>query len=48
MIKEKLVKAYEYDRKKTDFVPELAIVLGSGLGGLADMVEIERKSLIGI
>lgn len=43
MIKEKLVKAYEDIRKKTDFVPELAIVLGSGLGGLADMVEIEKE-----
>ena len=26
-------------RRHTDFVPEVAVVLGSGLGGFADMVK---------
>ena len=30
-------------RKKTDFVPEVAVVLGSGLGALADL---DRKSVV--
>ena len=32
-------KALAYVRSKTDFEPEIAIVLGSGLGALADQVE---------
>ncbi|NLW52047.1 MAG: purine-nucleoside phosphorylase [Tissierellia bacterium] len=40
MIYEKLEKAYKNIREKTDFEPELAIVLGSGLGKLADQVEM--------
>lgn len=28
-------------RRRTDFVPEAAVVLGSGLGGFADMVRQE-------
>lgn len=39
MIYEKLQKAYDKIREVTDFEPELAIVLGSGLGKLADKVE---------
>lgn len=39
MVYEKLNKAYENIRKITDFEPDLAIVLGSGLGSLADKVE---------
>lgn len=39
MVYEKLQKAYENIRKITDFEPELALVLGSGLGKLADQVE---------
>lgn len=39
MIYEKLQKAYDKIREITDFEPELAIVLGSGLGKLADKVE---------
>jgi len=35
-----LEKQLEYIRNKTDFVPEIAIVLGSGLGGLAEEIEI--------
>ena len=40
MIKEKLERAYEDLRSKIDFEPEIALVLGSGLGKLADQVEI--------
>ncbi len=35
-----LDKQLDYIRSKTDFVPEIAIVLGSGLGRLADEIEI--------
>lgn len=43
MINEKLKKTYEKVREMTDFKPELAIVLGSGLGKLADQVQIEKE-----
>lgn len=36
---EKLTAAAEFIRSRTDFVPEIAITLGSGLGGLADMID---------
>ena len=39
MIYEKLEQVYNNMRELTDFEPELAIVLGSGLGKLADKVE---------
>lgn len=42
-LKDKLFSAYEDIRKKTDFKPELAITLGSGLGRLADIVNIEEE-----
>ena len=35
-------KAYASLRKHTDFIPELGIVLGSGLGGLAESIDIEK------
>lgn len=38
---EKLMKCLKTVRRKTDFVPELALVLGSGLGGYADEVNPE-------
>ena len=38
---EKLLKCLESVRKKTDFVPKVAIVLGSGLGNYADDIKIE-------
>ncbi len=41
MIMEKLEKCLACVREKTDFVPETALVLGSGLGGYADHVQIE-------
>ncbi len=40
---EKLKKCYESVREKTDFVPEIALVLGSGLGDYADSLEIEQS-----
>lgn len=39
-----LEEQIEFIRSKTDFVPEIALVLGSGLGSLAD--EIEQKCVI--
>ena len=39
----KLLSAYEDISKKIDFKPKLAITLGSGLGKLADVVDIEQE-----
>ena len=41
---EKLMKALDCVREKTDFVPEVAVVLGSGLGDFAD--EIQQTAVI--
>lgn len=38
---EKLQKCLESVRKKTDFVPKVALTLGSGLGALAEEIEID-------
>ena len=41
---EKLMKCYNSVREKTDFVPDIALVLGSGLGAYADeCVDIEAS-----
>ena len=37
----RLKNALDYIRTKTDFVPEVAVVLGSGLGGFADEIDTE-------
>ena len=37
-----LQKQLEIIRNITDFEPEIAIVLGSGLGGFADKVDIVK------
>ena len=37
---EKLMRCHENVRKKTDFVPKVAIVLGSGLGDYAEDVRV--------
>ncbi len=37
---DKLIKCYESVRAKTDFVPKVAIVLGSGLGDYADHIDV--------
>ena len=36
---ENIAKAYEYIRTQTDFVPDIAVTLGSGLGEIADEAE---------
>lgn len=38
---ERLLKCYESFRKKINFSPKIAIVLGSGLGGYADEIKVE-------
>jgi len=38
---EKLLGCLACVREKTDFVPEVALVLGSGLGAFADMIRVE-------
>lgn len=40
---EKLVSCYECVRKKTDFVPKVAIILGSGLGDYAANIRVEAE-----
>lgn len=40
---ERLVRSYEYCRTRTDFVPKVAFVLGSGLGDFADYVTVESE-----
>ena len=37
---EKLMKCYESVREKIDFVPEIALVLGSGLGDYGDNIDV--------
>lgn len=39
---EKLVKCYESVKEKIDFVPKVALVLGSGLGDYGDSIQIEQ------
>lgn len=38
---EKLLKCYESVKKKIDFQPEMALILGSGLGDYAESIQIE-------
>lgn len=38
---ERLLKCYESFRKKINFFPKIALVLGSGLGGYADEIKVE-------
>ncbi|NCC67003.1 MAG: purine-nucleoside phosphorylase [Clostridia bacterium] len=38
---EKLIRCFDSVRAKTDFVPKFAVVLGSGLGGFGDNVEVD-------
>ncbi|GHV48790.1 purine nucleoside phosphorylase [Clostridia bacterium] len=42
MPEKKLAKTYESFRKKISFRPEVAIVLGSGLGALADEIDVKE------
>ena len=43
---EKLQKCYKYIRKKTDFKPEIALVLGSGLGDYAESANVQVELTI--
>ena len=36
----KLMKCYDSVKSKTDFTPQVALVLGSGLGDYADSIKI--------
>lgn len=38
---ERLVKCYESVQKKVNFTPEIALVLGSGLGNYAEQIQVE-------
>ena len=38
---EKLMKCLEYVKSRTDFVPEIALTLGSGLGDYAKNMQVE-------
>ncbi|MBR1670853.1 MAG: purine-nucleoside phosphorylase [Butyrivibrio sp.] len=40
---EKLIKCKEAVRKVTDFEPEVALILGSGLGAFADNIDVETE-----
>ena len=40
---EKLMRCYESFRKKIDFQPKVAIVLGSGLGDFANTIQVETE-----
>ena len=40
---EKLQNCYESVRKKTDFEPKVALVLGSGLGKFAEEIDVETR-----
>ena len=39
---DKLKTCLESVRKKTDFVPEVALILGSGLGDYADQIKLKQ------
>ena len=40
---EKLLKCYQSFQEKIDFKPEIAIVLGSGLGAFGDQIQVEQS-----
>ena len=40
---EKLVSCLDTIRKKTDFVPQVALILGSGLGDYAEQIRVETE-----
>lgn len=40
---DKLEQCYEYYRSRTDFVPRVGIILGSGLGGYAKKMKVELE-----
>jgi purine-nucleoside phosphorylase len=42
-LKEKIVEAKDFIRSKTDFKPQIGIILGTGLGSLAEGIKVEQK-----
>lgn len=40
---EKIMNCYSHVREITDFIPKVAIVLGSGLGDFADNIKVEKE-----
>ena len=40
---EKLMKCYESFKKKVNFTPEIALILGSGLGDYAEDIKVEAE-----
>ena len=40
---ERVKKCLDCVRKKTDFLPRVALVLGSGLGDLAEQIEAQKS-----
>ena len=47
-VREKLFSCLESLKKKTDFKPEVALVLGSGLGDYAEHIEVCQRGKIGV
>ena len=43
MTYEQIQEAYNYIRKKTEFQPSVGIILGTGLGGLINDIDIETE-----
>ena len=39
----RLKKAVDYIRKETDFIPDVALVLGSGLGGFSEKINVVKE-----
>lgn len=42
-LKEKIKEAKDYIQKKTDYKPQIGIILGTGLGSLAEAINAEQK-----
>ena len=42
-VEQRLERTLSDVRKKTDFKPLVALVLGSGLGGFADCLKVEKE-----
>jgi len=42
-LKESIIQAVEFIRGKTKFVPQIGIILGTGLGSLAEGIKVEAK-----
>jgi purine-nucleoside phosphorylase len=42
-LKESIIQAVEFIRGKTKFVPQIGVILGTGLGSLAEGIKVEAK-----